>query len=595
MADIQHKSITGLDAAHPPFYASESDPTNTLGAHRVWLKPSTGVIKRRNAANTAWEDISIEGTSAGSAPELANLSDVDLISTPPADGEALVFDDATDTWIPGSVAAGSVDAADVAYAGGTGMSATNVESAIDELANEKANDSALTAHVDDTADAHDATAISYAGGTGMSATHVEGAIDELAAEKANDSALTAHIGDTTDAHDASAISVLDSGNNFTATDVEAALAEEADARQAHEADTSDAHDASAISVLDTAAQYTATNVEDALAEVLDGLQAHETDATDAHDASAISIVDTGAYFTSTHVEGALQELGAGGGGGGVADLDDLTDVVISSPATDQVIKYNGTNWINGTSPGGGSGNISGAYDIEANTSYTDAGMSDEFASGTLDAKWTASVSSGTITFPGQPGTGVYDLTSRSGTLLLQPAYSTSASQGITLRQADGLTSGESLVLSCALPYLAKYTTTTYTTLIWGLNSSTTTSRTGTYQQMYLLVNSNTENSNLPSLVARTDAGIQRTITLHQDITQRVYLRFTRATVNSIDSFVWMYSMDGTVWSPFWQSTAANFTTMWIVVENNTQTNPSIAPVYPLNWIRHVASTAHDLW
>jgi hypothetical protein len=39
---------------------------------------------------------------------------------------------------------------------------------------------ALTAHLNDTTDAHDASAISYAGGTGMSATDVEGALDELA-------------------------------------------------------------------------------------------------------------------------------------------------------------------------------------------------------------------------------------------------------------------------------------------------------------------------------------------------------------------------------------------------------------------------------
>jgi hypothetical protein len=44
---------------------------------------------------------------------------------------------------------------------------------------------ALTAHLVDTSDAHDASAISYAGGTGMSATDVEAAIDELANEKAN--------------------------------------------------------------------------------------------------------------------------------------------------------------------------------------------------------------------------------------------------------------------------------------------------------------------------------------------------------------------------------------------------------------------------
>lgn len=37
--------------------------------------------------------------------------------------------------------------------------------------------------------------------------------------------LSAHTGDTSDAHDASAISVLDTGANFTGTDVEAVLAE----------------------------------------------------------------------------------------------------------------------------------------------------------------------------------------------------------------------------------------------------------------------------------------------------------------------------------------------------------------------------------
>lgn len=44
---------------------------------------------------------------------------------------------------------------------------------------------ALTSHLNDTSDAHDASAISYAGGTGMSATDVEAAIDELANEKAD--------------------------------------------------------------------------------------------------------------------------------------------------------------------------------------------------------------------------------------------------------------------------------------------------------------------------------------------------------------------------------------------------------------------------
>lgn len=33
-------------------------------------------------------------------------------------------------------------------------------------------------------------------------------------------------------------------------------------------------------------------------------------------------------------------------------LDDLSDVTITSPSTDQVLKYNGTSWVNGTSSGG---------------------------------------------------------------------------------------------------------------------------------------------------------------------------------------------------------------------------------------------------
>ena len=91
----------------------------------------------------------------------------------------------------------------------------------------------------------------------------------------------AHIIDAADAHDASAISILDAADDFTATNVEDALAElqsdaEADTQALadHIADTADAHDASAISILDTANDFTATNVEDALAELQSDAEAH---------------------------------------------------------------------------------------------------------------------------------------------------------------------------------------------------------------------------------------------------------------------------------------------------------------------------------
>lgn len=100
---------------------------------------------------------------------------------------------------------------------------------------------------------------------------------------ASGSDLTAHLTDTVDAHDASAISVLDTGDNYAGSDVEAILAELPGAIQGlvdvvagalsdHIADTTAAHAASAISVLDTGDDYAATDVEAALAEVIAGAQ-----------------------------------------------------------------------------------------------------------------------------------------------------------------------------------------------------------------------------------------------------------------------------------------------------------------------------------
>jgi hypothetical protein len=174
--------------------------------------------------------------------------------------------------VPG---AGELDAADINYDNGVGsdLDATDVQAAIEELEDEKASTGSVTTvqtnldnHINDTDDAHDAAAVSYAGGTGISATSVEGALDELATEKLDASALTDHLNDTTDAHDASAISVADAAGQLTATDVEAAIAETFDRIEAHEADTVDAHDATAISYQGST-NLAATTVEGALDEL----------------------------------------------------------------------------------------------------------------------------------------------------------------------------------------------------------------------------------------------------------------------------------------------------------------------------------------
>lgn len=133
------------------------------------------------------------------------------------------------------------DASAISYAGSAGISATNVESALDELDTEKETPAGAQAkvdtHVNDTSAAHAASAISYAGSTNLSATDVEAALDELDTEKAStgsvatvSTGLSDHLADTSDAHDASAISYAGS-TNLSATDVEAAL-DELDAEKA---------------------------------------------------------------------------------------------------------------------------------------------------------------------------------------------------------------------------------------------------------------------------------------------------------------------------------------------------------------------------
>lgn len=216
----------------------------------------------------------------------------------------------------------------------------------------------VTAHLDDTTDAHDASAISVAPTGTIAATNVQSALAELdteketpagaqtkanaaqaAAEATANAALNSHLSDATDAHDASAISTVPAGT-LAATNVQSALNEldteketpagaqaKADvvntALNNHISDSTDAHDASAISVVATG-NISSTDVQSALAEldseketpagaqakadtVNTALNAHLSDSVDAHDASAISVSPSGT-ISATDVQAALVEL-----------------------------------------------------------------------------------------------------------------------------------------------------------------------------------------------------------------------------------------------------------------------------------------------
>ena len=89
-----------------------------------------------------------------------------------------------------------------------------------------------------------------------------------------------------------------------------------------------------------------------------------------------------------------------------ATLDSLADVVITTPATDQVVKYDGTNWVNAASPGGGGGTVTS---ITAGTGLSASPSSPITTSGTLSLNASLdNLSDVAITSPAEGQTLLYD-------------------------------------------------------------------------------------------------------------------------------------------------------------------------------------------
>ena len=78
------------------------------GAAKLYTKDATGAIVTISGGNTI--------------TSIDDIGDVDTTTTPPTDGQALVWDNANSQWEPGTVAGGGVSSVDVA--GGTGLTST---------------------------------------------------------------------------------------------------------------------------------------------------------------------------------------------------------------------------------------------------------------------------------------------------------------------------------------------------------------------------------------------------------------------------------------------------------------------------------------
>jgi hypothetical protein len=164
-------------------------------------------------------------------------------------------------------------------------------------------------HINDSSAAHAASAVSFSPTGTIAATDAQTAIAEVASEAATN--LATHDTDTTSVHGIANTAVLE-----TTTGAQTKV-------DTHVNDTSAAHAASAISILDTANDFTATDVEGALAELQSD---HEADAQALADHLAVSGLPSVRTVTgnTTVVDGDVMNIIEVTDGGTVTVNDNLT-------------------------------------------------------------------------------------------------------------------------------------------------------------------------------------------------------------------------------------------------------------------------------
>ena len=256
-------------------------------------------------------------------------------------------------------------------------------------------------HESDPDDVHPASAITFAPAGTISSTNVQDAIEEVAAEAGvtdhgaltgladndhpqyttdaeagviADASVAVHTGDTTAAHAASAVSVLDTGGNFTGTDVEAVLAElaggggpDTDLVTVAASGASETIDVSVARTYDVTltsnCTITLTGAVDEEAWYLTIL--FRQDGTGGRIVTwpgSVTWVDTEPVLSTTpgdvdiitllSVDGGAQWAGTAGESVAalVASLDDLTDVNAPTPSDGDVLVYDGgtSQWVPST-------------------------------------------------------------------------------------------------------------------------------------------------------------------------------------------------------------------------------------------------------
>lgn len=279
--------------------------------------------------------------------KLAQMLDVNVASV--ADGDALVWDQATGKWIPGAGGGGGGGApTDVDYLVGTASGSLSAEIAVGTTPGGELGGTWASPTVDATHSgsshasvqaAAEATAAAALSAHASDTTGIHGISDTSALETSAgaQAKVDTHVNDTSAAHAASAIGNTPAGN-IAATDVQAAL---------NELDTEKAAAASAVMDGDSAGgvlsgTYPNPGFASDMATQAE-LDAHVNDTSAAHAASAISADSTTLVGTGTDVQAVLEELDNAvaaaytPGGTDVALADGGTGASLSDPNADRIL------------------------------------------------------------------------------------------------------------------------------------------------------------------------------------------------------------------------------------------------------------------
>jgi hypothetical protein len=215
-------------------------------------------------------------------------------------------------------------------------------------------------------------------------------------------------------------------------------------------------------------------------------------------------------------------------------------------------------------------------------------VDDEFDSGTLDAKWTAVTgSSGTVALDETAAIAKYDLSTRSGWLLLQSDTS------VELRQDFSVADSSSLIVAVGPPLVSHDGEPGITGNEMWFGLTINDNDTGHDSGNYLQIRFDTVTNGYRILtrseggtIAATSTSTGKATILASNLT---YLRITREGT----AYRFYYSYDGSSWTNVGSTTdSATFSNVWLWIEASSPGDPT--PIWAVDWIRQ-GTNALDPW